>query len=203
MRTSIGDKIIESENYKEINYAGLVKVRKRLKLHPPAAPLTILRFPDPRLRTVAQPVKQVNEEVRDTADKMLTTMYALAGVGLAATQVNVHKRLIVMDVSDERNHPICLINPEIVDQQGEMTNQEGCLSVPDFYARVTRAAEIKVTALDLDGRPTELEATGLLADCIQHEIDHLNGKLFIDHLTPLKRQRFLTQLKKQQKKTAH
>lgn len=194
---------MEPGKYKEINYAGLLKVRERLKLHPPTAPLTILKFPDSRLRTVAQPIEQVNDEIRDTASKMLATMYASAGVGLAATQVNVHKRLIVMDVSDDRNNPICLVNPEIVDRKGKMTNQEGCLSVPDFYAKVTRAEWIKVTAVDLDGQPTVFEATGLLADCIQHEIDHLNGKLFIDHLSPLKRERFSARLKKQQKKTAH
>ena len=191
---------MESANYKEIDYGNLVKVRERLKKHPLTAPLTILKYPDPGLREHALPIERVTDTIRDTARKMLTTMYASAGIGLAATQVNVHKRLIVIDVSYNRNRPMYLINPEIVDRRGETTNQEGCLSVPDFYAKVKRAAAVKVTALNLDGKTIEIEASELLAHCIQHEIDHLNGKLFIDHLSSLKRMQFLGLLKKQKKK---
>ena len=192
------------KDYTEINYGRLVKLRERLQKHPPAVvPFTILRFPDPRLRTKAAPVAEVTDEVRDIADKMLTTMYAAAGIGLAATQVDVHRQIIVLDVSEHRDRPMCLINPRVVASEGEVENQEGCLSVPKFYATVKRAACVKVAALDRDGQPTELEADGLLADCIQHEIDHLRGKLFIDYLSPLKRSRLLSQIKKQQKKVAH
>ena len=194
---------MEPLHYKEIDYGSLIKVRERLKKHPPKAPLTILEFPDPRLRTPAQPIGRVTDEIRDTAEKMLTTMYAAAGVGLAATQVNIHKRLIVMDISDDRDHPVCLVNPEITAQKGETFNQEGCLSVPGFYAKVKRAEQVKVAALNLDGQAIELEAAGLLADCIQHEIDHLGGKLFIDHLSPLKRMKFVALAKKQRKKAKH
>ncbi len=190
-------------DYTEINYARLVKVRERLQKQPPTAPFTILRFPDPRLRKKARPVTEVTDEIRDVADKMLTTMYASAGVGLAATQVDIHQAIVVMDVSEERDHPICLINPRIIEREGEVENQEGCLSVPEFYATVKRAARVKVAALDRDGQALEFEADGLLADCVQHEIDHLRGRLFIDYLSPLKRQRLLAQIKKQQKKAAH
>ncbi len=190
-------------DYTEIDYGRLVKVRERLQNQPLAAPYTILRFPDPRLRRRACPVAEVTDETRDIAAKMLTTMYASAGVGLAATQVDIHQEIIVMDVSEQRDRPLCLINPAIVAREGETENQEGCLSVPGFYATVKRAARVKITALDRDGRAVELEADGLLADCVQHEIDHLRGRLFIDHLSPLKRQRLLAQLKKQQKKAAH
>ena len=194
---------MEPAHYKEIDYGNLVKVRERLKKHPPKVPLTILEFPDPRLRKLAQPIDRVTNEVRDIAGKMLTTMYAAAGVGLAATQVNIHKRLIVMDISDDRNHPVCLINPEITARRGEAVNQEGCLSVPGFYAKVKRAERVKVAALDLDGQTVGFEAGGLLADCIQHEIDHLDGKLFIDHLSPLKRMKFAALAKKQREKAKH
>ena len=199
----IGSENVETTgNYKEIDYGRLVKVRERLKNHLPTAPFTILRFPDPRLRKKARPVEEVTDEVRKIADDMLTTMYASAGVGLAATQVDVQKQIIVIDVSEQRNHPMCLINPEIVEREGKAESMEGCLSVPDFRATVTRAARVKVAALDRDGREIEFEASGLLADCVQHEIDHLQGKLFIDYLSPLKRLRLLSQVKKQQKKAA-
>lgn len=189
-------------NYKETDYARLVKVRERLKNRPPTAPFTILRFPDPRLRQKAQPVEELTDEIRKVADDMLTTMYASAGIGLAATQVNVHKQIVVIDVSEQRNRPMCLINPRIIEREGQTDSMEGCLSVPDFCATVKRAARVKVAALDRDGRAIEFEADGLLADCVQHEIDHLQGKLFIDHLSPLKRLRLLAQVKKQQRKAA-
>ncbi len=191
---------MESLHYKEIDYGSLVAVRERLKKHPPTAPLTILEFPDPRLRKPAQAIEQVTDEIRGIAEKMLTTMYAHAGVGLAATQVNIHKRLIVMDISDDRNHPVCLTNPEITERHGEVINQEGCLSVPGFYAQVKRAEQVKIAAMDLDGHAIEFVADGLLADCVQHEIDHLDGKLFIDHLSPLKRMKFVALARKQRKK---
>ncbi len=191
------------DDYPEVNYGRLVKVRERLQKQPPTAPFTILRFPDPRLRTRAKPVAEVTGEIRDIADKMLTTMYASAGIGLSATQVNVHRQIIVMDVSEHRNRPMYLINPRITAREGEVENQEGCLSVPRFYATVKRASCVKIEALDRNGQALELETDGLLANCVQHEIDHLHGKLFIDHLSPLKRQRLLAQIKKQQKKAAH
>ena len=191
---------METANYKEIDYSGLVKVRERLKKQPPTAPLTILRFPDPGLRKKAQAVDEVTDEIRDIADTMLTTMYVSAGVGLAAIQVGIQKRVVVIDVSEQRNHPVYLINPEIIEREGQVDSQEGCLSVPEFYATVKRAAHVKVKALDGDGKRVEFEADGLFAQCIQHEIDHLDGKLFVDYLSSLRRQRLLNQIKKQQKK---
>ena len=191
-----------TDGYTEVSYNRLVKIRERSRKLPPAAPFAILCFPDPRLRTKAQPVEEVTDEIRDIADKMLTTMYASAGVGLSATQVNIHKRIIVVDVSDSRDYPMHLINPRITEREGEVESSEGCLSVPEFYTEVKRAARVKVEALNRDGRAVELEANGLLGNCVQHEIDHLNGKLFIDYLSPLKRQRLLAQIKKQRKKAA-
>lgn len=188
------------ESYAPINYGGLVKLRERLKSSPPATPFTILRFPDPRLRTKAQPVEEVTDETRDIADRMLTTMYASAGIGLSATQVDVHRQIIVMDVSEDRDHPMYLVNPHIVEREGEIESQEGCLSVPEFYAAVKRAERVKVTALDRNGQPFEFEADGLLAACVQHEMDHLQGRLFIDYLSPIKRRRLLDRIRKQQKK---
>jgi peptide deformylase len=151
--------------------------------------LAILEYPDPRLRIRATPVTEVTDDLRALAADMLETMYAAPGVGLAATQVNVHRRLLVADVSEEHNAPLCLVNPEIVWRDGSASREEGCLSVPGIYEPVERAERIKVRALGLDGHPFELEADGLLAVCIQHEIDHLDGKLFVDYLSELKRSR--------------
>jgi peptide deformylase len=161
------------------------------------AVLEILHFPDPRLRTKAQPVAQVDDALRRLVDDMFETMYAAPGVGLAATQVNVPRRLLVLDVSEDRSAPRCFINPEIVWRDGEEEMEEGCLSVPGIYERVRRAERIRVRALDRDGQPFELEADGLLAVCIQHEIDHLDGKLFVDYLSSLKRQRIRKKLEKE------
>lgn len=159
--------------------------------------LDILHFPDPRLRTKAEPVEVVDDELRRLVDDMFETMYAAPGIGLAATQVNVHKRVIVIDVSEEQNEPLVLINPEILEDQGREEMQEGCLSVPDYYDTVERADWVRVRALNRDGESFELETDGLLAVCIQHEIDHLNGKLFVDYLSELKRNRVRKRMEKQ------
>ncbi len=152
--------------------------------------LSILNFPDPRLRTKAKPVAQVNDEIRTLASDMLETMYAAPGIGLAASQVDRHIQLIVMDLSEEKNEPIVFINPKITPLTSDtQPYEEGCLSVPEIFEKVDRAAKVKIEALDLQGQPFELEAEGLLAVCIQHEMDHLDGKLFVDYLSPLKRQR--------------
>jgi len=158
--------------------------------------LTILEFPDERLRKKAEKVQTVDASIRKLADDMLATMYESRGVGLAATQVNVHKRVIVIDVSEEKNAPLYLINPEIIEKDGVEESEEGCLSVPGFFEQVRRAEHIRVKALNRDGQPFELEAKGLLAVCVQHEMDHLEGKLFVDYLSPLKRQRIKTKLEK-------
>ncbi len=158
--------------------------------------LNILEFPDKRLRTKAEPVEKVDEKIRTLVDDMLETMYEAKGVGLAATQVNVHKRVIVIDVSEEKNQPLYLINPEITEKDGEEESEEGCLSVPGFYEKVKRAEHIKVKALNRDGESYEIEAKDLLAVCIQHEMDHLEGKLFVDYLSSLKRKRIQTKLEK-------
>lgn len=160
-------------------------------------PLTILHFPDPRLRKRAVPVDTIDDEIRALIDAMFTTMYAASGIGLAASQVNVHKRIIVIDVSEARNQPLTLINPTILDQQGEEEMEEGCLSVPGFQETVRRAETIRVSALDRQGEPFEIITGGLLAVCIQHEIDHLEGKLFVDYLSSLKRNRIRKKLEKQ------
>ena len=164
--------------------------------------LPILEFPDPRLRTRAQPVQQVDAELRRLIDDMFETMYAAPGIGLAATQVNVHKRLLVIDVSEKRNQRLALINPEILAREGVEETEEGCLSVPGIYDKVTRADRIRVRALDRDGKQIEFDADGLLAVCIQHEIDHLDGKLFVDYLSELKRTRIRKKLEKAHKATA-
>jgi peptide deformylase len=164
--------------------------------------LPILEFPDERLRKTAAPVEAVDESVRRLIDDMLETMYAAPGVGLAANQVNVQKRVIVLDVSEEKNAPLCLINPELLEKQGAEEMDEGCLSVPGIFEKVSRAEKIKVRALDREGNPFELEAEGLLAVCIQHEMDHLEGKLFVDYLSPLKRQLVRKKLKKEQRQRA-
>ena len=161
--------------------------------------LTILHFPDPRLRNVAKPVVRVDDEVRRLLDDMLETMYQAPGIGLAATQVGVTRRVVVIDISEERDQPLFLVNPEILARDGVEEMEEGCLSVPGFFEKVTRADSVKVRALDRDGQPFELDAEGLLAVCIQHEIDHLDGKLFVDYLSGLKRQRIRKKLEKQQR----
>ena len=163
------------------------------------AKLEVLHFPDPRLRKKALPVKSVNEGVKTLAADMLETMYAENGIGLAATQVNVQKRVVVIDLSEQHNEPMCLINPEIISKEGTEKMQEGCLSVPGYYDYVERAEKIRYRYLDLDGNPAEADTDGLLAVCIQHEIDHLNGRLFIDYLSPLKRQRLRKKIDKQEK----
>ncbi len=161
--------------------------------------LNILEYPDPRLRTKAKPVVQVDDAVRELIDDMLETMYDAPGIGLAATQVNVHRRIIVVDVSENRDDPHAFINPEVVLLDGQVETDEGCLSVPGFYEPVTRAEHIRVRALDRNGAPLEMEAEGLLAVCIQHECDHLDGKLFVDYLSNLKRNRIRKKLEKLQR----
>ena len=161
--------------------------------------LTILRFPDPRLRTVAKPVSDFGGPLQTLIDDMFETMYDAPGVGLAATQVDFHERLLVMDVTEDKSRPLVLINPEIVESDGYQTYEEGCLSVPGIYAEVKRANSITVRALDRPGKPQELTADGLLAVCIQHEIDHLEGKVFVDYLSPLKREMVKKKLAKQAK----
>ncbi|GIX31662.1 MAG: peptide deformylase [Porticoccaceae bacterium] len=163
--------------------------------------LRILEFPDPRLRTRARPVARVDDRIRRLADDLLETMYAAPGIGLAATQVDVHERVIAVDVSEERNQPLIFVNPEITPLGEERQEyQEGCLSVPGFFETVSRPARIRVRALDREGRPFELEADGLLAVCIQHEVDHLEGRLFVDYLSALKRQRIRAKLEKQRQR---
>ncbi|MDT8895406.1 peptide deformylase [Halomonas sp. I1] len=164
------------------------------------AKLPILEFPDERLRTEAAEVEAVDDEVRQLVDDMLETMYDARGIGLAATQVDVHRRVIVMDVSDDQRTPLVLINPEytpIGDEREPM--QEGCLSIPEYYAEVPRALKVKLEALDRNGDAYELEAEGLLAHCIQHECDHLRGVLFVDYLSPLKRDRVMKKMQKRHK----
>ena len=161
--------------------------------------LNVLHFPDPRLRKKALPVKSVDPEIRVLAADMLETMYEEGGIGLAATQVNVRKRVVVIDLSEARNEPMYLINPEILSSEGVEQMQEGCLSVPDYYDLVERAEKIHYRYINLDNEVIEADADELLAVCIQHEIDHLNGKLFIDYLSPLKRQRLRKKLEKQEK----
>lgn len=159
--------------------------------------LNILEFPDTRLRTIAKPVDVVDDGIRQLIDEMFETMYDAPGIGLAATQVNVHKRVVVMDLSEDKSEPRVFINPEFEFLTDEMDQyQEGCLSVPGFYENVDRPQKVRVKALDRDGQPFELIAEGLLAVCIQHECDHLNGKLFVDYLSNLKRDRIKKKLEK-------
>ncbi|MGH8292646.1 MAG: peptide deformylase [Gammaproteobacteria bacterium] len=165
------------------------------------AKLTILHFPDPRLRTRARPVLAVSADIQRLAADMLETMYAAPGIGLAATQVGADQRLIVVDVSEQGNEPRVFINPEILARSGTETMQEGCLSVPGVFEEVERAASVRVRALDGNGQTLEFDADGLLAVCIQHEIDHLNGKLFVDYLSELKRRRIRKRLEKEQRET--
>jgi peptide deformylase len=161
--------------------------------------LAILEYPDPRLRTKAKPIEVVDDAVRQLAADMLETMYAAKGVGLAASQVDVHRRLLVIDVSETRDQPLVLINPEIVSAEGRAPGEEGCLSLPGIYDKLERAAKIKVRALDRNGIRFELDAEGMLAVCIQHEMDHLEGKLFVDYLSELKRQLIRRRLQKERK----
>ncbi|MDH5571908.1 MAG: peptide deformylase [Gammaproteobacteria bacterium] len=163
--------------------------------------LTILHFPDERLRTQASPVDKVDSQIQQLVDDMFETMYDAPGIGLAATQVNVHKQILVMDISDDKSQPLCFINPQIIEKDGVQQYDEGCLSVPGVYETVERAAHIRVNALDKQGNPFEMEASELLAICIQHEMDHLKGILFVDYLSSLKRQRIQKKLLKQQKMT--
>jgi peptide deformylase len=164
--------------------------------------LTILEYPDPRLRNKAQPVAVFDAALQSLIDDLFETMYAAPGIGLAATQVNVHKQLLVLDVSEEKNAPLVLVNPKILAREGSQTYQEGCLSVPNIYADVERADRISVEAQDRHGQPLQLQADGLLAVCIQHEMDHLIGKLFVDYLSPLKRELVRRKLEKQRRAAA-
>lgn len=161
--------------------------------------LEVLCFPDKRLRTVAKPVEQITAELKKVAENMIETMYEEEGVGLAATQINFHQRLVVIDVSEQRNQAMVIINPVIVEHSGEEVSEEGCLSVPETHAEVKRAEFVTLEYLDLEGKQQVLNADGLLAVCIQHEIDHLDGKLFIDYLSPLKQQRIKIKLEKLQR----
>jgi peptide deformylase len=161
--------------------------------------LAILEYPDPRLRKTAERVEAVDDAVRQLAADLLETMYSANGVGLAATQVDVHRRVIVLDVSEQRNQPMVFINPELLKAEGRGPGEEGCLSVPDVYDKVQRATHIRVRALGRDGAPFEMDAEGLLAVCIQHEMDHLEGKLFVDYLSELKRQLIRRRLEKERK----
>ncbi len=165
--------------------------------------LNILRYPDPRLHTVAQPVAVVDDRIRRLTDDMLETMYAAEGVGLAATQVDVHERVLVMDVSEERNQPLVLVNPELVFKSDDLIEgEEGCLSVPTIYDKVMRHRKVTVQALDRDGNTFQFDAEGLLSVCVQHEMDHLAGKVFVEYLSPLKRERIKTKLVKKAREDA-
>ncbi len=161
--------------------------------------LEILHYPDPRLRNKAEPVTDVDADIQQLVRDMFETMYDAPGIGLASIQVNVPKRVIVVDVSEDHDQPLCLINPEIIDREGEETMDEGCLSVPGFYETVQRAEKIRVRALNEKGEQFEIDADGLLSVCIQHEIDHLDGKLFVDYISPLKRNRIRKKLEKSSK----
>ena len=162
--------------------------------------LNILKYTDKRLRTIAKPVVSVDKTIKQQVEDMFETMYEAPGIGLAATQVNFHQRIIVIDISDQCNEPICFINPEIIEKSGEIQWEEGCLSVPDYYENVIRANDIKVQALNQHGETFELEASEMLSVCIQHEIDHLNGILFVDHLSKLKQKRLKKKTEKKVKK---
>lgn len=164
--------------------------------------LPILRYPDPRLHKIAVPVKRVDETIRKLIADMAETMYEAPGIGLAATQVDVHKRVVVIDISEDKSKLLAFVNPEILERSGEQVCEEGCLSVPGIYDKVTRSERVKVRALDPQGEPFTLEADGLLAVCIQHEIDHLDGKVFVEHLSQLKQSRIKAKLAKQARITA-
>jgi len=164
--------------------------------------LEIIEYPDPRLRTVAAPVEAVDDAIRELAGAMLESMYAAPGIGLAATQVDVHKRLLVIDITEDQSEPLVFINPEILESEGSIKLDEGCLSVPEIYEAVERAEHIRVRAVNRKGEAFEMEAEGLLAVCIQHEMDHLEGKLFVDYLSEMKRQRLKKKLAKARKREA-
>lgn len=164
--------------------------------------LPIIHFPDPRLHTRAKPVAQVDARIRQLVQDMAETMYAAPGVGLAATQVDVHERVITIDVSEDKSKLLVLINPEILKRDGEQECEEGCLSVPGIYDVVRRAANIRVRALDINGKPFEFDADGLLAVCVQHEMDHLDGKVFVEYLSQLKQNRIKSKLAKRARITA-
>jgi len=163
---------------------------------------SILEFPDPRLRTRAQPVTRFDADLHRVVDDMLETMYAAPGIGLAATQVDVHQRLVVIDVSDEHNDPLILINPEILLREGEIATEEGCLSIPGYFDEVKRASRIRVRAQDRDGNFFERDCEDILAVCVQHEMDHIDGKLFVDYISSLKRERVRKKLEKERKERA-
>tara|TARA_B100000530_G_scaffold326410_1_gene265165 strand:- start:251 stop:784 length:534 start_codon:yes stop_codon:yes gene_type:complete len=171
-------------------------LRSRIRDNDDVALLKILEFPDPRLRTKALPITTINANIKALVNDMLETMYEAPGIGLAASQVNIHKRIIVIDISETRDEPLVLINPELSVSGEEVETDEGCLSVPGYYEPVVRKERATVKAIDENGVPFELNATGLLAICIQHENDHLNGKLFVDYLSPLKRSRIRKKLQK-------
>jgi len=164
--------------------------------------LTILEFPDPRLRKKASPVEAIDDALRALIDDMFETMYGAPGIGLAATQVDVHRRLLVADVSNDQTEPYALINPKILEKDGVLVTDEGCLSVPGFYEAVERAEHIRVTFLNRDGEEIEMDAEGMLGVCIQHEIDHLDGKLFVDYLSEAKRQRIRKRLERDRRHQA-
>lgn len=164
--------------------------------------LPILRYPDPRLHKKAAPVAEIDDSIRRLVQDMAETMYEAPGIGLAATQVDAHKRVIVIDVSEDKSRLLALINPVIVERNGEQVCEEGCLSVPGIYEKVSRAETVRVSALDVDGRSIDFHADGLLAVCVQHEIDHLDGKVFVEHLSRLKQARIRTRLEKQARITA-
>ncbi|MFP4606742.1 MAG: peptide deformylase [Thiohalospira sp.] len=163
--------------------------------------LPVLHFPDPRLRTVAEPVTEVDDAIRQLIDDLFETMYEAPGIGLAATQVDVHKRVLVIDTSEDRNDPKAFINPEILQRDGIETMEEGCLSVPGIYEKVERADRVRVRSLDRNGEPFEEDLEGLTAVCLQHEMDHLEGKLFVDYLSELKRNRIRKKLEKHARQT--
>ncbi len=163
--------------------------------------LEILKHPDPRLRKKSVPVTVVDDEVRRLVDDMFETMYSAPGIGLASIQINDPRSIVVIDISEEKNQPLCLINPTITNSSGESVHEEGCLSLPGIYENVVRAEEVTIQALDRDGSPLKIEADGVLAICIQHELEHLEGKLFVDHLSRLKQQRIRKKLEKLRKET--
>lgn len=163
--------------------------------------LKILQYPDKRLHTIAKPVQEVNSAIRKLIRDMVETMYAAPGIGLAATQVDVHQQIIVIDISETHDHPVVLINPEIIASSGEIKREEGCLSVPGVYEDVRRAERVTVRTLDTQGEPFTLEADGLLATCVQHEIDHLKGKVFVEYLSQLKQSRIRARIKKHRRET--
>lgn len=164
--------------------------------------LPILKYPNERLHIVAQPVKEIDERIKKLTQDMAETMYEARGIGLAATQIDVHERVVVIDLSEERNDLLVLINPVITHKEGETTYEEGCLSIPTVYDKVQRAEKVSIEYKDLDGKTQKLDADGLLAICIQHEIDHLDGKLFIEYLSPMKQNRIKTKMKKREREEA-